>query len=564
VTAAREHPTPRLARTTLRIGVLIDTPGVPCSLHEFLRWAEAEDDIDVAGIVVWRPPAQTTDGLLGRIRVAAFVLAESIDRLFVRLLDASGHPGSGTPFVETFGTLAPDQLDLRCASATLVINGPDGSVSTQNAAQLARLNLDILIQCGATAIPDTLASLAKFGVIRFRYGDPANHLPGFWETYHHLDSVVCSIEQYSPGGVPPAQLLMRGRFSTKRLYTLTQSHLYAKAFAHLKRVVTHAAQTREANAAPGSTHPAVADSNRQPRAYQSMLYLLKVLFRLLQIVLFKFIQLEQRWSISILDAPWRQVELPQGLVLRPPRSRFWADPFLYERDRKLFCFFEEFDYHTGKGHISVSEVQGATAVKNHGKILNETFHLSFPYIFEFAGEIFMCPECEATRTIRLYRVVEFPRIWRLAHVLMENVAAVDTMIFKHVDKWWMLTNMDCSGGRDYGAELYVFYAESPLSKRWIPHPQNPVKIDCEGGRNGGMITEAGKLFRIGQRQALAQYGRGISVYEIEVLDEVSYRERLVTEIIPAKTSGILGLHHLTVAGGRTAVDFARREWVLWS
>src|SRR5262249_25137015 len=126
------------------------------------------------------------------------------------------------------------------------------------------------------------------------------------------------------------------------------------------------------------------------------------------------------------------------------------------------------------------------------------------------------------------------------------------------------TNMDCSGGRDYGAELYVFYAESPLSTRWLPHPQNPVKIDCEGGRNGGMITEPGKLFRIGQRQALAQYGRGISVYEIEVLDEVSYRERLVTDIIPSKTGGILGLHHLTVAGGRTAVDFVRRELVLWS
>jgi hypothetical protein len=58
--------------------------------------------------------------------------------------------------------------------------------------------------------------------------------------------------------------------------------------------------------------------------------------------------------------------------------------------------------------------------------------------------------------------------------------------------------------------------QSPPSGRWSPHPQNPAEIDREGGRNGLVIAEPGRLFRIRQRQALAQYGRRVSAYEIEV------------------------------------------------
>jgi hypothetical protein len=563
VAASQQQQTRPGAGPVLRIAVLVDTPSIHHSLHEFLMWAQAEDDIEVAAVVVARPSSQASGGLLGRIDAAVLFLATSVDRSIVRILGTRGHLGPYASYAEAFATVSLDQCDLRCACTTLTAPASDASISEMNAEKLARLNLDILLQCGTSTIPDALASLPRFGVVRFRYGDSDSRLPGFWETYRHLDSVACSIERYSPGRAPELQPLMDARFNTKLLYTLTQSHLYAKAFAHLKRILKHHRKILHANAFAGFAQRPVTDSDRGPRAHQSVLYLTKVLFRLVKFLVFKFVRFEQRWRISVLDGPWRQLELPQEPLLRPPRGKFWADPFLYKHDDRLFCFFEEFDYDTASGHICVSEVHHKTVLRTHEKILTERFHLSFPYIFAFNDQIFMCPECEGTRTIRLYLAVEFPRIWQLAHVLMEDIAAVDTMIFEHGGKWWLLTNMDYSDRRDYSAELYVFYADSPLSRRWLPHPQNPVKIDSAGGRNGGMITECGKLFRIGQRQALAQYGRGASVYEIEVLNERVYKEKLVTEFVPTKSSGILGIHHLSIADGRTAVDFVKREFILW-
>ena len=53
------------------------------------------------------------------------------------------------------------------------------------------------------------------------------------------------------------------------------------------------------------------------------------------------------------------------------------------------------------------------------------------------------------------------------------------------------------------------------------------------------------------------------MYEIEVLNERVYKEKLVTEFVPTKSSGILGIHHLSIADGRTAVDFVKREFILW-
>jgi hypothetical protein len=163
--------------------------------------------------------------------------------------------------------------------------------------------------------------------------------------------------------------------------------------------------------------------------------------------------------------------------------------------------------------------------------------------------------------INLYRCTEFPHRWELAKVLMNDVSAADTMIFQKNGKWWMLTNMDRSGGDDYTAELYLFYAESPLSNDWTEHPQSPVRIDCQGGRNGGLIVERDKIFRVGQRQGFGQYGKGISIYEIRVLDENTYMETIVGEINPDFRAGLLGTHHLSSVAGMTAIDHVSWEFI---
>jgi hypothetical protein len=229
---------------------------------------------------------------------------------------------------------------------------------------------------------------------------------------------------------------------------------------------------------------------------------------------------------------------------------------LYRRGDQIFCFVEEFRFATRQGHIAALEVGEGNIIK-YTPVLVEKFHLSFPFIFEYKGATFMCPECSEAREIRIYRCVEFPRKWEFAKVVMTDICAVDTMIFERNGKWWMLTNIDDSKTDDYSAELHLFYADLPIDGNWKPHPQNPIKMDCKGGRNAGLIIEKDRIFRVGQRQGFDQYGKGISIYEVRLLTEDAYAETLVWEIDPDFKDGLLGTHHLSSLGEITAIDHVK-------
>ena len=169
----------------------------------------------------------------------------------------------------------------------------------------------------------------------------------------------------------------------------------------------------------------------------------------------------------------------------------------------------------------------------------------------------MCPECLESGQIRIYRCSEFPLKWELQTVAMEGVSAADTLLFEKEGKWWMLTSLDESGATDHCSELYLFSSDSPLSTNWVPHPQNPIRIDANGGRNAGLIIEGEKLFRVAQRQGFDQYGQGLLVYEIKNISESIFVEELVSEINPAFRRGLHGTHHLSTDGRTTVIDHCR-------
>ncbi len=115
--------------------------------------------------------------------------------------------------------------------------------------------------------------------------------------------------------------------------------------------------------------------------------------------------------------------------LIPNSWRSWAaDPFILERNGTVYVFAELFDYIKQRGRI------GYTYWKN-GRwqswkvVIDEPFHMSYPNVFEYNGELYMVPETSADRTLRLYKAISFPDKWKLERILAENVAFVDTTFF---------------------------------------------------------------------------------------------------------------------------------------
>jgi hypothetical protein len=243
-----------------------------------------------------------------------------------------------------------------------------------------------------------------------------------------------------------------------------------------------------------------------------------------------------------------------------PKGRFWADPFLCARNGRTFCFVEDFVYKTGKAHITALEIRG-TEIIDHGIALIEPFHLSFPFLFEHQGDLYMCPEASESGQVRVYRCTEFPLKWELETIVMENVSAADTMLFQKAGKWWMLTSIDESGAHDHCSELFLFSSDSPLSTTWVPHPQNPIRIDSCGGRNAGLIIEGDRIFRLAQCQGFDRYGHSLRVHEIKEVSESRYFEDPVATISPDYRTGLLGTHHLSTDGKTTVIDHVSRSFV---
>lgn len=252
--------------------------------------------------------------------------------------------------------------------------------------------------------------------------------------------------------------------------------------------------------------------------------------------------LREQWSIALQakgDMP--KVNAEQGFkILRPPRDRFYADPFVIDRDGRSFLFFEDYRFATKKGLISCCEVDAMGNCSEPRVVLERNYHLSYPFLFTWQGEIYMIPETRDNRTIEMYRASAFPYSWVYETVLMPDVSATDSTLLHYRNKWWLFT----AGVLDHTSPnetLFLFFANSPLGP-WTAHPQNPIVSDGRHARPAGCLYfDDGQLIRPGQ-DCSDGYGYAAQLHRVDVLTETEYQETLVTSITPDWIRGSRGIH----------------------
>ena len=245
--------------------------------------------------------------------------------------------------------------------------------------------------------------------------------------------------------------------------------------------------------------------------------------------------------------------------LMPPKDRDWADPFVVEKSGRYYVFFEELPYAAGKAHIAMLELDRAGRVSPPQRVLEADYHLSYPYVFEHDGQLWMLPESARNRRVELYRCVDFPLQWKRERVLLDDVRLVDATLYRTGERWWMFANSAANGSRMFDDELHIFHAER-LSGEWRPHPKNPVKSDARSSRPAGaLFSRNGVLYRPAQ-VCVPRYGAGLAIHRIVKLTPEDYAERLVERMLPPPESGLFGLHTMNRAGDLLVVDaFARRR-----
>lgn len=422
-------------------------------------------------------------------------------------------------------------------------------------AELAGLELDLLVCCDGVACDEHLGRAARLGAIGidYRRDQITGNAPiGFWETYHRTRKTGFAIVRPGPAG-EAGQVLVEGAFRTKYSFLLNQAHLFCKAHAQLRRLLGDVA-TRRALPSARDPVPYSGCCLPPPGSLHALRYAFKLAGRLGMRGARRMLGIRHKWTLSVTRSGWRHAALWRGVPVAAPHGHFWADPFLRVHGGRVYCFVEDYVYATNRAHISVLEITKAD-VRCLGVALQEPFHLSFPFLFEYGGHLYMCPETSESNQIRIYKCDEFPLRWSLDSVAIDGISAADSMFFEHRGRWWLLTSIDRSGLNDHCSELCLFHAPDPLGGAWTPHPMNPLYIDTDMGRNAGLIVDEGRIYRAAQRQGFDQYGEGLALYEIVELDETRYSERKVTDIRHDYLQRSLGSHHISSDGNVTVVDF---------
>lgn len=267
------------------------------------------------------------------------------------------------------------------------------------------------------------------------------------------------------------------------------------------------------------------------------------------------IQYQEQWIILLDMQKGINKNFSDFKKILPPKDVFWADPFLIEDKGQHFLFFEELPFATWKGHLSVSEIDGLGNISKPKKILDLPYHLSYPFIFKFDDRFYMIPESYEAGKIQLFEARSFPDKWEHKMDLMNEVTAFDTTLFFHNEKWWMFTVL-ANEGSGHNDELFLFYAENPLTDQWTSHPKNPIVSDVRSARPAGNIyIEDGKIIRPSQDCA-RKYGYGFHLNEIEILSETDYREKSILHVRPDWEKSITRTHSFNHSSKATVIDAA--------
>jgi len=551
----------------LTVGLLVSGAYADKYVYELALWARARPDIRISHLIDHScrlnskrdgiSPDVSGEASCNRVSTILLRLMTAIESS--RLKRISLHSDHDRRF--DLRKIVPAILEV---NSTVSESGLVYQFSDEDVEKIAALECDVLVRCGTGEPKGGILNAARLGIISFHYGDnrmirrraPA----GFWEWYHRWPKTGFVIQRLTEDP-DRGDALVRGFFRTQKGFLLNQALLYKKANHHLQDLLTRVADTGRLPE-PEPSFPYSGLMLEFPRFHQSLAALAKLAYRYCENKLLDSINFKDKWGMSFVHSDWRHAKLEESIEVKLPPGRSWNVPFLYAHDGKTYCFVEVdvFKRNPSRGYISVLEITADAAIES-GACLEEPFHLAFPFLFNYNGSLYMCPESGEAAQIRVYRCTGFPLKWELCSVIMEGVPAVNTMLFQHQDKWWLLTNIDRSGTDDCCSELYLFFAESPLDTDWKPHPKNPVRIDSDGGRNAGLIQENGRIFRLGQRHAYDQYGEGVIVFEIRELSESTYVEQPVSEINASFRKGLRGTHHCSTNGTTTVVDHASRSFV---
>lgn len=197
-------------------------------------------------------------------------------------------------------------------------------------------------------------------------------------------------------------------------------------------------------------------------------------------------------------------------------GRAVADPFAIHRDGVWNLFFELFQKGSNIAVIGAARSKNLTDWEPLGIVLRQQHHLSYPFVFEHDGQVYMMPESKSVKRVDLYRAVEFPFRWEFEKTILRG-RLMDCSMVKHHGRYWIF-----AGWRSHGLKL--FHASNPLGpwrSHWLPFIRGYSKSASRPG--GRPVHDSNQLIRFSQ-DCVACYGHQLRAWKVTRLNRLWYSE----------------------------------------
>jgi hypothetical protein len=531
------------------------------SLIESLRGSEV---CNLAAIVLLRQqlplaPAQGSSCEPAAARSGAFSrLYGALDAAWIALVERASDPCVPIDISTWVGSAPMLELDSEA--------GPAGSGSMRNALRrLHGMRLDVILELGPLQRSEALLSAARFGC--WAFGE------NLWADSPTLQAMIDGrlegqVALRLVSGWPPAQKLIAR--SSLLLGPRSLRRNRRKLAAHAAKLARRALQQVRCYGDAFVLEPSIdlQSDRRLDAAPNNPPGDRRLLGSLARSTATRLMQTWRRrhgecWFLASqrlqsptqlpLEAMAQRGGLDGFRAISCPPGRAYADPFLIEAGGETHVFFEDIDRQNGRGVISHGVISEAGALSGVATVLERPYHLSYPFLFRWQDRLYLLPETGANETVELYACQRFPDRWALERVLLSGLRAWDATLYEDDQgHWWMFAAVE-EAGRDAGADLFLFRADSPLGP-WQPHPRNPIQTDIKYVRPGGrLLRHRNMLLRPAQDGAL-RYGGGLWFMEVQCLTAERYGERPYVRFGPDWLPDNLCLHHFDVAAGLTIID----------
>ena len=239
-------------------------------------------------------------------------------------------------------------------------------------------------------------------------------------------------------------------------------------------------------------------------------------------------------------------------IFQNPKMQFCADPIPFTVDGHTYVFCEQFRQDKKKGCIGYFEFSNGIAL-NRGIVLERPYHLSYPFVFQYADKIYMIPETSEAKDVELYIADEFPSKWTFVRKLLAGNSYVDTTVEIINNVAYFVTYY--KAGNEFILERYK--CNSELTEVYL---LDTIRYPENTGRGAGKFFEKnGMTFRPSQ-DCISHYGAGIFINKVDKSKpENEYTETRIDKIsvesiVVPELKNIIGVHTLGFADGYEIID----------